>query len=95
MWVVESGDGTTSFYQQSIDEACHMLEDMAKYDYWHLTCSTNNQGWETIQILWTCFDTQPQEKMEPLQNILTQGLEKVTEFQDESFIIMQHTEAMV
>ena len=36
---VERGDGTTNFYQLSIDEAYWMLEDMVEYDEWYCLLS--------------------------------------------------------
>ena len=43
---VERGDGITSFYQQSIDEAYWMMEDMVEYDQWKRSHLMNNYGWE-------------------------------------------------
>ena len=43
---VERGDGITSFYQQSIDEAYWMMEDMVEYDKWKRSHLMNNYGWE-------------------------------------------------
>ena len=43
---VEIGDGFTSFYQQSIDEAYWMMEDMVEFDQWKRSHLMNNYGWE-------------------------------------------------
>ena len=43
---VERGDGITSFYQQSIDEAYWMIEDMVEFDQLKSSHLMNNYGWE-------------------------------------------------
>ena len=45
VWV-EKGNGNISFYQQSIDQAYFMLDNMAEFDYHCWNCSMNNYGWE-------------------------------------------------
>ena len=35
-----------NFFSRTIDDAYYLLEDMAEYNYWCLTCSMNNQSWE-------------------------------------------------
>ena len=55
---VERGDGTTSFYQRSVDEAYLMLEDIAEFDCWNWDCLRSNQGWgNNSNILEPWYDT--------------------------------------
>ena len=66
-----------------------MLEDVAEFDYWNLTCSTNNQGWEdNSNNIEPWFDIQPQKNMVALKEFVTQGLERMTEMVEESFVTM-------
>ncbi|KAM6596659.1 hypothetical protein CsatA_007183 [Cannabis sativa] len=69
---VERGDGTTNFYQLSIDEAYWMLEDMAEYNEWCCNCPNNDYVWEdNYNNLEPNFDTYTQvpndEKLKDFQ----------------------------
>ena len=58
---VERGDGTTTFYQLSIDEAYWVLEDMVEYNEWCCNCPNNDHVWEdNYNNLEQNFDTYTQ-----------------------------------
>lgn len=82
---VERGNRTTFFYQLSIGQAYYMLEDMAKYNYWYLSGSMNNQGWEnnskTSNNMKPWTDTPPQnmETSSELQDFFTDCMERINE----------------
>ena len=68
---VERGDGTTTFYQLSVDEAYWMLEDMAEYDKWNWDCSMTNHGWEdNYNNVEPSFDTYPHENSSSIESLL-------------------------
>ena len=101
---VERGNDTTSFYQQSIDEAYYLLEDMAEFDYWNLNCSMNNYYWENNSYLMEPWiDTRYQDTETSFELLalfayhmekMDQNLEWMKEFREESYAIMRRTATM-
>ena len=78
---VERGDGTTSFYQQTIDEAYNMLEDMAEYDRWSMSHSMNNYGWDNdSNMTGPWVDNESTEKLKTLEETIGQLANTTNQF---------------
>ena len=72
---VERGDGTTTFYQLSLDEAYWMLDDMAEYDKWSWDCSMTNHGWEdNSNNVEPSFDTDPHVNSSSFESFLRDAI---------------------